>query len=580
MPRKFLDEEKIANLLEELPSDYDEDTDEEVDHTTPSSTVQTIDMLLDDSATVTLVEDIESGETSEAYVIDIMSEPAGTSNVTSRNPSSNGECQRKWMKKPEPAVDVSFSPRPIGFVDFSSPLDAFLELFNEDIIEKVLYESNLKSVQNHKPAAITKDELKVFLGINIMMGYHCLPSIAHYWASARDLEVLPIKNAMSRERFQIILRNLHVNDNSKMDPRNKDKLYKIRPLLQHLNAVFADKRPLKEYLCIDESMILFKGRSSLKQYNPMKPIKRGYKLWCLADDDGYVYKTDVYTGKKEDAGRRSELGLGGDVVTSLLSNVKEPNHKVTFDNFFSSIPLLEDLQTKKILACGTIRANRKGLPKLIEDKKMKRGDFDYRSTPYGISVYKWMDSKPVHFISNYHGDTLTTVERKKYDGSRVTVQCPDVVKDYNEHMGGVDKHDAARQCYGSDRKSTKWWHRLFFGLLDMALVNAHILYNEEMANENISMFDFVRNVALGLMTYSKRDERGLLKRRKSNYSTPTSVRLSNVGVHLVEFTNNKNRCEVCSKGGVQSRVITRCSHCGVHLCCNSSRNCFNTYHTA
>ena len=30
----------------------------------------------------------------------------------------------------------------------------------------------------------------------------------------------------------------------------------------------------------------------------MKPIKRGYKIWCLADDYGYAYKFEVYAGKK------------------------------------------------------------------------------------------------------------------------------------------------------------------------------------------------------------------------------------------------------------------------------------------
>ena len=46
-------------------------------------------------------------------------------------------------------------------------------------------------------------------------------------------------------------------------------------------------------LSVDESMILFKGRHSIKQYNPMKPIKRSYKLGMRADMDGYVTKFDM-----------------------------------------------------------------------------------------------------------------------------------------------------------------------------------------------------------------------------------------------------------------------------------------------
>ena len=61
---------------------------------------------------------------------------------------------------------------------------------------------------------------------------------------------------------------------------------------------------------------------------------------------------------------------------------------------------------------------------------MKKGDFDYRSTPQAITVYKWKDTKSVSFISKYHGVTMLTVNRKEKDGSKVIVSCPDVVSDF------------------------------------------------------------------------------------------------------------------------------------------------------
>jgi hypothetical protein len=33
--------------------------------------------------------------------------------------------------------------------------------------------------------------------------------------------------------------------------------------------------------------------SNIKQYNPLKPIKRDYKLWCIADQKGYTLNFDV-----------------------------------------------------------------------------------------------------------------------------------------------------------------------------------------------------------------------------------------------------------------------------------------------
>ena len=68
-------------------------------------------------------------------------------------------------------------------------------------------------------------------------------------------------------------------------------------MMQRLNHLFVQKHSPSAHITVDEAMIRFKGRTSLKQYNPIKPIRREYKLWCVADNDGYIYKFEVYTGK-------------------------------------------------------------------------------------------------------------------------------------------------------------------------------------------------------------------------------------------------------------------------------------------
>ena len=55
-------------------------------------------------------------------------------------------------------------------------------------------------------------------------------------------------------------------------------------------------------------MITFKGRSTLKQYMPQKPVKRGIKVWALADAiNGFVSMFQVYTDKQ---GNTVQKGLG------------------------------------------------------------------------------------------------------------------------------------------------------------------------------------------------------------------------------------------------------------------------------
>lgn len=133
--------------------------------------------------------------------------------------------------------------------------------------------------------------------------------------------VCAIQRAMTRDRFQYILGNLHVNDNAKLDRR--DKIYKVRPLVEALNERFRDRRAPSQHLSVDESMIRFKGRSCLKQYNPLKPIKRSYKLWCLGDNDGYISKFEIYTGKKDEKEKPSKqkLTMGGHIVLTMTDHL-------------------------------------------------------------------------------------------------------------------------------------------------------------------------------------------------------------------------------------------------------------------
>ena len=124
-------------------------------------------------------------------------------------------------------------------------------------------------------------------------------------------------------------------------------------------------------------MILFKGRSPLKQYNPMKPIKRGYKLWVRTDMDRYISKFDVFQGRNtmpKDFIFPACFGLGESAVAHFTSHLLQINHHVFFDIYFSSVFSMEYLKIRNVFACATIRSNRKYLPNnLTTDKVMNRG---------------------------------------------------------------------------------------------------------------------------------------------------------------------------------------------------------------
>lgn len=57
--------------------------------------------------------------------------------------------------------------------------------------------------------------------------------------------------------------------------------------------------------------------------------------------------------------------------------------------------------------------------------------------------------------------------------------------------GEVDQHDMFRQLYlylyGADRKRTRW-HIICFGLLDMRIVNAYVMY--KVNNASLPVMEF------------------------------------------------------------------------------------------
>jgi hypothetical protein len=83
-----------------------------------------------------------------------------------------------------------------------------------------------------------------------------------------------------------------------------------------------------------------------------------------------------------------------------------------------------------------------------------------------------------------------------------------VVSDYNKYMGGVDRADQRRANYGMNRKSRKWWHRLFWGMMDIAFVNAHVIYNKLF--EEKTTLEFRSSISLGFIMTNKKKEVHLL----------------------------------------------------------------------
>ena len=324
-------------------------------------------------------------------------------------------------------------------------------------------------------------------------------------------------------------------------------------------------------------MIKFKGRSSIKQYLPLKPIKRGYKVWCLCDPiTGYLFNYQIYLGKEETS--RKEIPLGERVVFDLISGHNFQGKHLYFDNFFTSLRLLENLKLQNIKACGTIRPDRAGIPSDFAKKnRMQRGDCKSIITSNSI-VFIWMDTKHVFLASNYHKDNeVVSISRRLQNGQRTTIACPTAIKDYNQFSHGVDLFNQRISCYNLDRKSKRNWLRIFIYFLNASIFNSFICYNQ-LAQDKLTYLNYMVSVAKFLCSVSERIHRGRPpSENKSKLASPKTVLNFDHEMHL-PVKGKRRRCAYCSIKEANFRSNIECFTCKLPFCLKEEKNCFFDYH--
>ena len=370
----------------------------------------------------------------------------------------------RWRKNDIPMTSAkftgSFSNPP---VEEMTPLEYFYTFLPQKLVTDIFEQTNLYSVQRScKSVNTNEDEMKTFIGIQMLMGIVKLPSYLDYWSGA--LRYPAIADCMPRNRFSNLKQFLHFVDNNGEHNDPGDKLIKVRPLLEAVRNACVLTEP-EEYHSVDEQIIPSKTKfTKIRQYNPKKPRKWGFKNLVRAGSSGLMYDFYLYSGKQENGDTPyKDLQKSAQVVAKLCTDLPgNIGHKVFFDNWFTTLELMLYLKRRGILAVGTVRANRlQGCP-LLSSKDLERqdrGSMDYRSdSNSAIIIIKWLDNSVVQLTSNYVGiNPLGTIERwVKKDGERKEIPCPQIVKAYNKSMGGVDLADMLIALYRIEVKTKRW----------------------------------------------------------------------------------------------------------------------------
>ncbi|XP_035731240.1 piggyBac transposable element-derived protein 3-like [Vespa mandarinia] len=321
---------------------------------------------------------------------DLNKEDAGTQKIVWQplSQTNNNNCYRPWKG------DCPNVPEALH-----SPMTNFRQLFDKEIISNIVDYTNMYALQ-------------------------CDP--AKPIAVSTKMSAVANESTMSRTRWRKIKSKIHFSRKLQANATNNakvtDSLQKIRPILDKLVKNF-NHIPMSEHVCVDEQIIPFKGRHKLKNYMPKKPKKWGYKAFLLCDSSGLIYNFEIYTGKVIHDPELPNVGSSGNVVLRLAKIIpKQLFYKICFDNRFSTLPLVTELEKLGIQSVATVRVT--------------------------INAVKWYDNKAVHLMSTFcEVEAIDIVKRwDKKINRMIDVQRPNTVKTYQQ-MDGVDLVDSLIALY-------------------------------------------------------------------------------------------------------------------------------------
>ncbi|CAG5003479.1 unnamed protein product [Parnassius apollo] len=415
-----------------------------------------------------------------------------------------------------------------------------------------------------------REEILKFFGLCLLMGQIKIPQKRKNFTYSDPLYYHPIFHyVMSARKFEQILRCIYVSD---LDSKGKDKIEKF---INAITKSFMECYKPYKLLSLDESLLLFRGRLAFRQYIKSKKVRYGIKFFELTTSDGYVLNIMMYSGKETTArtGKKSEK-----IVLRLMRPYLLKGHQLYMDNYYNSVTLSQKLVDLKTHTTGTLRSNREDNPKDIIKKKLKKNQHVW-VRKNKVYVSKWVDKRPVLMVTTSVHPRLIEIQNR-FQQRKIK---PAEVAEYNQHISGVDRADQMISYYSSPRKSIRWYKKVMFHLLDVAVWNSFFIFKKYcQANCDFLLFreELIRRlldlpadltaeqVILARSKYDNRIRANLLPLPVSTIDD--DVGSSRVHGHWpkkipVQEGSNKTskylKCKMCTKKKVRRETCLRCKGC-------------------
>lgn len=443
------------------------------------------------------------------------------------------------------------------------------------------------SLANWRP--VTTQEIKKVIGILICMQLNHKPELRNYWS--RNViyrsDFFNDPRCLPRNRFEEIMRYLRFCNYSELD--NDDKLTKIRPFLSYVQQKC--KRvyiPAKD-ICIDESLLLYKGRLLFRRYIPSKRARYGVLSYCLCESStGYTWNIHIAAGNAENERFMTDLledaqvlPFSEKIVIALLSSLMDKGYHLFVDNYFSSVRLAQYLYQRKTLLTATIRPNR-GVPQILKQQHVpvKSHAFARKSE---VLLVKCVDRKSSGVKTIYLVDTAQKAgvqvrQRILRGGITENIEKSLSVLSYNKGMGGVDSRDGSLHPYNISRKSFKWFTKLSLHLCHIMIRNSWIIYCKSGGE-----FDFLsyQEKVIEILVLNTGNGRRAGSGGGRPLANSSASNIAHVPKRLSPRPNRPRptkRCKVCYQEGVRKETVFVCAECpsSPGLC---AFPCFGKHHS-
>ena len=456
----------------------------------------------------------------------------------------------------------------------------------------------------------TSRELLVFIALMLVMPLCKKHVLQHYWRNDSLISTPIFNKYMTRDRFLLLLSFLYYADNE--NRITGDRIWQVREILSMFLTRYKKYFYPFQKMVVDEAIILFKGRLVFKQYIPTKRHRFGIKLFVLCDcDTGIVLDMIVYTGTDIDipkASKNDPMGMSGAIVKKMMAPYMGRGHILYTDNWYTSPALCQFLHDNNTGSCGTVRKNRKFIPKFngdkttldnpssddettaqshpMKDKKRRKKNLFIQKEKSGkVIAVKWNDKKPVHLLSTIHKGDIVTTGKIHYNTKKIIMK-PDVVIDYTKNMRLVDKSDSQISSVECLRKSVMWYHKFFFHMIDITMLNAYnfwLVKREMNPSKKLKLREFIHKVAFQLLEEFGQPTNTINSRRHAPQPDRIADAFHRHFAVPTDMLNEQKRrldCYVCKnttrRPSKRMRVTYKCNECNIPLCLYK---CFKDYHT-